>query len=42
MDGFELLDAHVGVDGRGFELLVAEELLDEADVRAAFEHVGGA
>lgn len=42
VDGFQLLDAHVGVDGRGFELFVTQELLDEADVRAAFEHVGGA
>lgn len=32
VDGFELLDAHLGVNGRGFELFVAEKLLDEADV----------
>lgn len=42
VDGFELLDAHLGVNGSGFELFVAEELLDEADVGSAFEHVGGA
>ncbi len=38
----ELLDAHLGVNGGRFELLVAEELLDEADVGSAFEHVRGA
>ena len=32
MHGFELLDAHLGVNGGGFKLLVAEELLDEPDV----------
>ena len=32
MDRFLLLDADPGVNGRGFELFVAEELLDEADV----------
>ena len=42
VDGFELLDAHLGVNRRGFELFVAEELLDEANVGPAFEHVGGA
>ena len=36
VDGFQLLDAYVRVNGRGFELLVAEELLDEADVCPAF------
>ena len=42
MDGFELLDAHLGVNARRFELFVAEELLDEADVGSAFKHVGRA
>ena len=42
MHGFELLDADLGVNGGGFELLVAEELLDEPDVGPAFQHVGGA
>jgi hypothetical protein len=42
VDGLEFLDADVGVDGGGFELGVSEELLDVADVRAAFEHVRGA
>ena len=42
VDGFQLLDAHLGVNGGGFELFVAEELLDEADVGTAFQHVGGA
>ncbi len=40
-DGFELLDADLGVDGGGFEFFVTEKLLDEADVGSAFEHVGG-
>ena len=30
MDRLELLDADLGLNGRGFELLVAEEQLDEA------------
>ena len=42
VDGFELLDADLGVNARRFELLVAKELLDEADVGSALEHVGGA
>ena len=33
--GFELLNAHLGVNAGRFELLVAEELLDEADVTDA-------
>ena len=36
VDGFQLLDAHLGVNGGGFELFVAEELLDETDVCSAF------
>lgn len=42
MDFAQLLDAHFGVDGGGFELFVAEELLDEADVRSAVQEVAGA
>lgn len=42
VDFAEVLDAHFGVDGGGFEFFVAEELLDDADVRLAFERVGGA
>jgi len=38
----KLFDAHLGVDGGGVEFLVAEQLLDETDVRAVFQHVGGA
>lgn len=38
----KLLDADFGVDGRGVEQLVAEQLLDEADVRPGFQHVRGA
>jgi hypothetical protein len=37
VDGFELLDADLGVNRRGFERFVAAELLNEADVGAAFE-----
>ena len=39
VDGLELLDADLGVNGGGFELFVAEELLDEADVGPAFEEM---
>ena len=42
MDFAKVLDADFGVNGGGFELFVAEELLDDADVGPAFEHVGGA
>jgi len=42
MHRFELCDTHLGVDAGGFELFVAEELLDKANIRSAFEHVGGA
>jgi hypothetical protein len=38
----ELGDGDFGLDRGGFESFVAEELLDEADVGAAFEQVGGA
>ena len=41
VDGLELLDADLGVDGGGFQLLVAQKLLDETDVRPAFEQVNG-
>jgi len=40
--GFELLDAHLRINGRGFEFLMSEQLLDEADVGPAFEHVSRA
>lgn len=36
----EFFDAHFGVDLCRLEFLVAEELLDEADVGPTFEHVG--
>ena len=35
----KLFDADFGVNGRGVELLVAEQLLDEPDVRPVFQHV---
>ena len=35
MDGFELLDADLGVNGGRFELFIAEELLNETDARFA-------
>jgi hypothetical protein len=38
----ELLDADLGVNRSRLELLVAEELLDEADVHSAFQQVRGA
>ena len=36
------LDVHFGVNRRGFEAGVAEELLDEADVGPALEEMGRA
>ena len=42
MDFLQLEDAYLGVDRGGVEVLVAEQLLDVADVGPAFEHVGGA
>ena len=42
MDFLKLLDRDFGVNGGRFEFFVAEELLDEADVRTAFEQVRGA
>ena len=41
VDFAELVDAHFGVDGGGFELFVAEQLLDEADVGSVVVHLGG-
>ena len=39
---FQMRDGYFGVDACCIEATVAEKLLDEADVRAVFEHVGGA
>ena len=39
VNGLKLEDADLGIDRSGFEFLVSQELLDVADVRAAFEHV---
>ena len=38
VDFAESFDRHVGVDLRRVELLVSQERLDRAQVRAAFEH----
>ena len=38
----QLIDAHFSVDRGGFELFVAEQLLDEADIGTVVVHVGGA
>ena len=38
----QLLDGDFGVDRRGVELLVSEQLLDETDVGPVFQHVRGA
>ncbi len=38
----ELVDLHLGVDGRGVEPGVAEQGLDVADVRPGLQHVRGA
>jgi len=42
VDFLQLADGDFGVNGGGLQLLVSEQLLDVADVRAAFEHVRGA
>lgn len=42
MDLEQLLNAHFGVNLRGLQVFVAEQLLDKADIRATFEHVRGA
>jgi len=42
VDSLQLLDAHFGIDGRGFEFRMTQQLLDEADISSAFEHMGGA
>jgi hypothetical protein len=42
MDFAKLHDGYIGVDLRGVEPGVSEQLLDEADVGPVFEHVGGA
>ncbi len=38
VDLFQRADRHLRVDLRGFQVLVAEDRLDEADIRAAFVH----
>jgi len=42
VDFLQLADGDFGVNGGRLQLLVSEQLLDVADVRAAFEHVRGA
>ena len=42
VDGFQLLNADLGVNFRRAQFGVSEELLDEADVGSAFQHQGGA
>jgi len=39
MNLLQLFDADLGVNGRGVELGVAEQLLDKPDVRPVFQHV---
>ena len=39
VDRLELLDADLGVDGGGFKFFVTKQLLNVADIRAAFEQV---
>ncbi len=41
-EGLKLEDADLGIDGGRFQLFMSKQLLDVADVRAAFEHVRGA
>lgn len=40
MNFLKLADADFGVNGGGVQPLVAEKLLDVADVGSALEHVG--
>ena len=40
MNGFELFNRNLCIDRSRLQFFVAEELLDEADVGSAFEHVG--
>lgn len=42
MDGLQLRDGDLGVDGGCLQLLVSKQLLDKADVGTVFEHVRGA
>jgi hypothetical protein len=42
MDLLQLLDRDLGVNLGGREFGMAKELLDKADIRAAFKHLGGA
>ena len=42
VDFLELLDRDFRANGRGVELLVSEQLLDETDVGSAIKHVGRA
>ena len=42
VDFLQLVDLGVGVDRRGVEVFVAEQLLDVADVGPGFEPGGGA
>jgi len=42
VDFLQLADGDFGVNGGRLQLLVAEQLLDETDVRAVLQHVRGA
>jgi len=42
VNGFELLNRDLGVNLGGVEVLMAQQRLDKADIRAVIEHVGGA
>ena len=42
VDGFEFVDADLRIDGGGVQVGMSEQVLDVADIRAAFEHVRGA
>ncbi len=42
MDFLKLFNRDFGVNGRGVEFLVPEQLLNEADVGPVLEHVCGA
>lgn len=42
MDMLQLLDGDLGINLGGREFGMAKELLDKADIQAAFQHEGGA
>ena len=42
MNFLKLFNTDLGVDGRGVEFSMTQQLLNKADVGSVFQHVGGA